>query len=202
MIRKRVLTSKYYNPMWTGPLEGYVKNHLHKNYWKVESHMEYQDTLQEAYLLFLKLKEKYSTVETPQHFMALYKTSWANKFTDFANTDTALRQLECLYPQSDELTVHESESFNDHASETDNDGMLAVMIEQAPTEIKLVLDLFLKTPIEVLEQLTHIFEDRKHPADFNNKHLCKILGLESGTDIKEKIYAYFSINHSITKHSK
>ena len=76
-----------YFPKFEGAVEGYVKNFLKKNLWRVAATMEFEDAMQEAYLLFLILKEKYGPTDTPQHFMGLYKSSWARRFNDLSTVD-------------------------------------------------------------------------------------------------------------------
>ena len=38
-IRKRVMSSRKYTPLWKGFIEGFVVKYLKKNNWRVESYM-------------------------------------------------------------------------------------------------------------------------------------------------------------------
>jgi len=181
-IRKRVMSSRKYNPLWKGFIEGFVVNYLKKNYWRVESYMTYEDVMQEAHLKFLYVKSKYTALKTPQHFMALYKRAFINEFNDFAILATKHRHEVCEEAQDEEVS-----------GELANDGELSVMIEQAPSDVKLVLQLLLTAPVEVLDMFSSVWKKRGKYRDFGNEHLCEILGLEGKTDIVGKINKYFTL---------
>lgn len=205
MYRKRILSSRSYTPQWDGFICGFVVNFLKQNYWRVDSHMEYEDCMQEARLLFLKVKQHYGNLDSPQHFMALYKIAMTNKFNDLATKvskhraelcdDSRVRYYEnasnaadkdfnscCLSFETDILNI----------SDFDNDGLLAIMIEQAPSEIKLVLSLFMTAPVEVLDMFADNWKQRGKNSEFGNNHLCEILGLPEKTDIVGRVMQYFT----------
>ena len=79
----------------------------------------------------------------------------------------------------------------EQSRELANDGELSLMIEQAPSDIKLVLQLLLTAPVEVLDMFASVWKKKGRYNDFGNKHLCEILGLPDKTDIVGKINSYF-----------
>jgi hypothetical protein len=174
-----------------------VTNFLHKNYWRVQNHMEYQDAMQEAKLVFVRVKNKYGNLDTPKHFMSLFKTSWVREFHDLAIRDTAIREAECVMQSVDS----DEDYIYDSVGETDNEGMLYIMIQQAPDEVKKVLKLFLITPIEVLYQMKFIWKWRGKKSEFDNQHLCEILKLKEGTDVIGKVVEYLTESTGINKNS-
>jgi len=184
-LRKRVLSTRKYTPLWKGFIEGFITNFLKKNYWRVESYMTYEDCIQEAQVTFYRLKNKYGNLDHPSHFMALYRTAWTNDFNDYAALATKHRN---------EVSSEMSEEAKDKQviGELANDGELSVMIEQAPSDIKLVLQLLLTAPVEVLDMFSSVWKKRGKYRDFGNEHLCEILGLEGKTDIVNKINKYFT----------
>jgi hypothetical protein len=190
-IRKRITTNRQYNPVWAGPVEGYTVNFLKKNFWRVQAHMEYQDAVQEAQLLFVHLKRKYGCLDTPQHFMAIYKVSLLNEFNEIAARDGKYRK------EVSDSQIHATEDFNyvetmmGVTGDTDNEGMLHIMIQQAPEEVKQVLRLFVETPIEVLEQFARVWKKKGRNMEFGNHHLCHLLKIKEGTDLVGKVRAYF-----------
>ena len=178
-LRKRLLA---YSPEWNGYYDGYLANFLSTNYWRVQSLMEYEDCKQEAALVFAKLVNRYGCVDTPQHFMALFKSAWVNRFNDLSKKDTRFRRM--AYGD-----VYESSLEGLEDSRCDyNEGMLSVMMQQAPAEIKSVLRLFLTAPVEALDSLARMMGTKEQ---FTEKQLCTILGLKRGTKIKQKINNYF-----------
>jgi hypothetical protein len=182
--RKRILSSRKYTPKWDGFICGFVVNFLKKNYWRVASHMEYQDCMQEAQYTFLRLKAKYGRLDTPQHFMALYKTTWTREFDDLTLLATKHRNEVCEADTEDE-------SYCLNIGDLNNEGELAIMIEQAPSDVKIVLQLMLTAPVEVLDMFSSVWRQRGKKKEFGNTHLCELLGLPPKTDIVGKINSYF-----------
>lgn len=183
-----------YSPEYTGPIEGYVKNHLRKNFWRVQRTMEYEDCLQESKLLFCELKAKYPVVDTPQWFMSLFKTSWFHHFSDLANSDTKIRTVRL----SSDFTVDEdSDGFDFIASsivgDSDNVGIMEVMVRQAPSEVRMVISLFLNAPSELLDLVATACRKRGKgsPRSKENKMLCQMLGISPSTDLLGTVHDYF-----------
>jgi hypothetical protein len=186
-LRTRIITARSYNPQWDGFIEGYVTNYLHQNYWRVQHYMEYEDVVQEARVVFYRVKNKYGKLEHPKHFMALFKTSWVREFTDLANAATKVSEA------SYEMGNTEQDEFMDVlCGDLENDGMLSIMMQQAPEEVKKVLKLFLTTPVEALNQMSMVWKWRGKNIEFGNQHLCEILKLKEGTDVLGKIKEYFA----------
>lgn len=180
-----------YSPEFVGPFEGFVVNHIARNMWRVSSHMDRDDVLQEARLVFYTLRRRYvesGEVVDPPHFMALFKTSWLRHFNDLSNTDTARRTNEVPYPQQEGDAGVEWQPLGDR----DNDGYLALLIEQAPSEVKSVLNLFLSAPQELLDMALTPWrgKDRRCRAG-GSKHICKLLGLDENLDVMRMTEEYF-----------
>lgn len=187
-FRKRIFSSRKYSPQWNGPIEGYVVNFMKRNQWRVQSHMEYEDCIQEAYYIFLRLKHKYGRLDTPQHFMALYKTTLTNEFNDLVAKSVKYR-VEVL---ENKLDGYYDMLIDTVAGDSNNDGELSIMMEQAPGEIKLVLQLMLTAPVEVLEMFAGSWKQRGKTKEFGNAHLCEILGLPKKTNIIDAFTDYFN----------
>lgn len=173
-----------FEPEWKGPVEGYVVNYLSRHHWKIARSCPREDAMQEAYCVFLRVKRKYPNLDAPQHFMALFKTAWANHFTDLANVDTEQR---VEGPMPLDLEGHEIEQVG----ESDNDGMLALMIRQAPRDVMLVLTLMLNAPQELLDAaLGNRGRDRRY-KDGGSARINRLLGLPEGQDTIASVIAYF-----------
>lgn len=178
-----------YSPEYQGPIAGYVINHMKKNYWKVAATMPREDLLQEAYVVFLRCKRKYSHLEAPQHFMALFKTAWCHQFLDFANEDTASR---CLV-EMPRMRFSEGDDVEfEPQGDGDNDGALAIALDQAPSEVKAVLQLFLNAPAELLEIATASWKgnDKRCKAG-GSKRINQLLGLPEELDVMQMTRDYF-----------
>lgn len=178
-----------YLPVFKGPLEGYIVNFINRHHWKVARTMPREDLKQEAYLIFLRVSGKYPDLDTPQHFMALFKTAWYHHFIDLANTDT---QSRVLVPSTVRLSEDGDEVTTDVVGESDSDGYLAVLLKQAPQEVVMVLNLFLNAPQEMINVALGSWSgrDRRCKAG-GSKKICQMLGLPADQDILKQVEEYF-----------
>jgi len=154
--------------------------------------MDYEDCLQEAKYIFCKVKKKYGNTGSPQHFMQLFKTSWTREFADLSTVNTKQRHVVSEHRLQDEDYEY-SDECSLLAGDFDNDGMLAIMIEQAPSEVKLVLQLFLTAPVEVLDLFSVQWKKCRKRKEFGNQQLCEILGLPKNTDVVGIVTGYFTV---------
>ena len=120
---------------WTSELEGYSKNYISRNYWRVQSTMSFDQAMGEARFVFATLREKYPGVE-PKHFMALFKVSLTNHFNDESTFDTNARSIESLehLEERDESRPYASKLIPQRVEH--NEGFLLCLIEEAPEEIQ------------------------------------------------------------------
>jgi len=177
-----------YSPEFKGPIEGYVVNHLHRNHWRVVRTHDWEDAMQEAYAVFLRCSARYE-VEGPAHFMALFKTAWANEFNDLSTSSTASRA------DSLDASVQDDDapgSIDYLVGELDNDGHLGVLIRQAPAEVVMVLNLFLSAPQELLDlALSTWRKNGRYRAD-GDKAVAKMLGLPKESKPMTATFEYFT----------
>lgn len=184
-----------FSPEWKGPIEGYVVNSMRQHYFRVEATMERDDYVQEAYLVFLRVKRTYAgKVTEPQHFMALFKRAWSNKLNDLSNSDT--RHRETFVSDHAERDGGNDRDFSqEHAGETDNEGTLAILIRQAPRDVSMVLNLFLSAPQEILEVALESWRGRdKRCKAGGSERICKLLGLDPSNDVMQRVEDYFASN--------
>lgn len=100
---------------WGGVWEGVAKKHISNVFWKFQRHYEFNDLVQEAWIVFNNCYKKYienedSGVVEAKHAMALYKTSLHRHFNRLALNlmedathhplDTVFRDEEGQEPQS------------------------------------------------------------------------------------------------------
>lgn len=176
-----------YSPEFTGRIEGWVVNFLTKNYWRVSRSTPRSDVMQEAYVVFLRVKRKYPNVDAP-YFMSLFKTAWTNHFTDMANADTEQRMFTEMPRSRSEDGDYELEPMGD----VDNDGQLATMLRQAPAEVTQVLTLLLNAPQELLDVALSSWNgaDKRCKAG-GSKRICQMLGLPETLDVMKQVDDYF-----------
>lgn len=181
-----------YVPRFEGAIEGYVVNFLRTNFWRVQGSMEFQDCMQEARYLFLRLADRYGILDTPQHFMALFKRSWHNHFTNLSNTDTKLRaevsDSQLSMDDGDATYVSMVERI---VGETECSGYLMVLLQQAPSDVRTVLSFFMVAPKEVVELACDSWRSSGRKKEGGNSMLCQLLGFAPGTDVLGKVADYF-----------
>lgn len=178
-------------PFEDTPLEGYVKNYLKKHHWKIARILDFDDAVQEAaelhYRLLFRLHRSNSTIENDKHMMSLFKTSWSRHFITLSNkatevaTEIAINRFENEEEDAtldiDELGV---------AGDLNNDGYLWTLVEEAPKEVKQVLNLLLN-PSPALEKAYGSKRGRT-----TNQWLCALLGYDSTKiDLVKTVETYF-----------
>lgn len=109
--------------------------------------MDHDDYLQEAYCTFLRCATRYPMLDTPQHFMSLFKRSWTNRVHDLARSSSSagLEVRPGLNEDGEEI------AFAEPVGELENAGFLAVLVRQAPDEVRAVLALLINAPAEILD---------------------------------------------------
>lgn len=183
---------RVYIPTWEGEVEGWTVNHLTANLWRVQRTKDRDDCMQEAYCVFMRVVEKYPDVEAP-HFMALYKTAWTRAFHDFATEDSALRGREVLHSQMERDDAKPMEAMG----ETHNEGELRVLLRQAPREVRMVLNLLLRAPQEILDTALRDWkpDDRRNSTGMNRAASMRVnalLGLPLERNTLQEVRDYFT----------
>lgn len=172
-------------PEFKGLVEGYVVNQLDGNYWRVQASMSRLEVLQEAYLVYHRIGQRYPDVE-PRHFMSLFKTAWSRRFVDMAQKDTQLRRQVSSTPATDQR-----QDRADTVGELENDGYLAVLLRQAPAEVGLVMNLLLNAPSEIVQVALDNWQSgsRKKQAQ-GNQQVARWLGLPASAKPLDAVADY------------
>lgn len=171
--------SKKYVPEFDGVIKGWTVNFLTKNVWRVERIMTIDDCLQEAQLVFLRVSRTYKVTEA-KHFMALYKTSWTRRFNDLSDENSAVRDNEVLSAK-DAMPL-------DRVGDLANEGELRVMLRQAPREVRMVLELILRAPQEVVDI---VFAGWRKDRQRGSERINAMLGLPLEQDTLQRVEKYF-----------
>lgn len=179
-VRRRV-----YIPKFEGAIEGYVVNFLSRNFWRVEGYIEREDLMQEARCLFYKLQRRYSYVDNPAWFMSLFKVAFSNEFHGLSNRRTERMSFEAC-------SIDDVDSIMDWVSNEDNQGLVFVLVEQAPEEVRAVLSLLASAPMELLEEVAGAWKAQGRRKVEGNSHLCELLGYDpKETDLVQDVLDYF-----------
>lgn len=171
---------------FVGPVEGYVANFLRKNQWRVAKTHDWEDSMQEAQLVFWKCRVRYPDVEQ-KHMMALFKTAWGNHFTDLAKKATEAR---VVVTEAD-LSADDDSASIDLQGSPDNEALVMIMLKQAPREVQTVLALFVSAPSELLEMAIQAWRAGGHRQAEGNKMINRCLGIPEDHDSIGNVRRYF-----------
>ena len=180
-----------YNPKFEGPIMGYVANSLPGHVWKVAPLYDRDDLMQEAYLVFLRCASKYPALDEAKHFMALFKTAWSNHVILLAKKAT---QNRFTVPEAQLDKDDGSEWRRDAPGDLDNEGLLRTMVRQAPSEVLMVLNLFLSAPAELVELASEAWSRQAKRGADPNDFVCRALGLPAGARPIDKVREYLGNN--------
>jgi hypothetical protein len=158
---------------WRGPLRQWAAKFIKKNQWRCDRIYEFDDLMQEAYLIFLRISEKYPHVVEPRHFMGLYKIALANWFHDQA------AYMKRKNTQHVDLNADALELCLGQTGELRHAGLLSILLDEAPQELRLALALLAEHP----ETLRSTANHKGHRENLNMK-LRRILGLSGTFDLK------------------
>jgi hypothetical protein len=171
---KRRVRSEF-EPVWEGSVRAWTINYLRKNKWRYDPILELDDLLQDAYLVFMRVAEKYPRVVEAPHFMALYKTALLNELIDAANENTARRGAMCDEADANALV----EKMTCNLSE---DGAMTLLLASAPPEVRLFLSVFANDD-HLLELRRPYRRHRGLPRDSFNSRVKQALGIDSDADL-------------------
>jgi hypothetical protein len=123
-------------PQWDERFRNWTAKFIAKNKWRCED--EFEDLLQDAYLVFRHVLASYPLVSEHKHIMALYKTAMINDYNDRAKR----RRKKIDAEISMETLVGEDQRLIDCLGENNNEGYLRLLLNELPPEVKLALEAF------------------------------------------------------------
>ena len=170
---KRARAALCWEPKWNDTPRQWAAKFIRRNQWRCDRIYEFDDLMQEAYLIFLKITQKYPRVIEPHHFMGLYKMAVANWFHDRA------AYMQRKNTQHVDLAVDPMELCLGQTGELRHAGELAILLSEAPHELRLALSLLTDNPAAL--KASH---KPKELRENLNMKLRRILGLSENFDLK------------------
>lgn len=173
-----------YNPKWEGPIEGFSRNFARLQLYKLQPiGFEFDDIVQEAYIVFDKCKTTYPDLDTAKHFMSLYKIALRRRLFDI------------WYPKRNEqFLLTELDNFVEEFKDVEREGFFRVLLSEAPKEIKEVLSLLFRAPDEVLELLGLSQKRKGRSIESSNRKLCALFGYDyRKVNVISLIKTYFTV---------
>lgn len=125
-------------------VEKWTKIQINKNAWRVSNSFDFDDLLQDAFLIFSKVKVNYKYVDNDKWLFSLYKTAFYNYLTDLANGATRKQSIEVA-----EIHEDENEGVIDEGVSAECSEILQRIARDAPSSVREVLHVMLTCPDEV-----------------------------------------------------
>lgn len=178
-------------PPFEGTLEGFTKKYLNSHGWRLQSAFEFDDLMQEAYIVYLKCKRAYEgKIDNAAWFMGLYKSSLARRVHDLSKETTVINELVPL-----EQSVN-GDDFNllDVLSlvQSETDGYMEILKRQMPEELRAVFSFLENAPAPLLASIENAWSGSKKRKAFGVKHLCELCGIDPNTDLISMAREHFS----------
>lgn len=147
---------------------GWIVKTIRENYWRVADYYEFDDLVQDSYLVWKKIVDRYPDVTEPKHRMALFKTAFRNHIHDVSKKRTLYVERYTL--EADMPVSMETLREGDDGSQDPNAGLI---VSQLPDKLK-----------NMLARLCT--EKRNYPyrryldgtRETFNERLCRLAGLD------------------------
>lgn len=158
-------------------VRGWIFKTARENMWRVSSHIELSDLMQDGYLIWLKVCRRYPSVTEQKHRMALFKTSFTNHIHDLSKKRSRLELV-----REAELDVPMEAMIDGEDPTADPD--LAFIIKQLPPALARMLRRVIASNSPYRLRLDHTRET-------TNERLCRFAGLDpTKRDIQAAVQQY------------
>jgi hypothetical protein len=171
------------DPLLDAGIRGLIFNTVKKNYWRVANWLEFEDLIQDGYMLWCKVRRRYPDVHEIKHLTALFKTTFTRHIIDLSNEKRA----------GDEIALSQivtRQDANTQAWEAllgtcPEEATLRCLLANAPAELK-ALWRFLNSE-DGRARLNGRYRQRLSGHETNNEFLCRVLGFNPATTDFKKI---------------
>ena len=180
MPRKHQRVHLPWIPEWDEEIRTWTLRFIYKNRWRCDRIHEADDLLQDAFLIFDKIRTKYPRVVDKRHFMALYKRAIINRTHDMSLYVKRKREIH------QDTTLDVSDLYAGNIGELTNAGYANALLAEAPEELRIALRL-LQTNPEVLRGLPKT----KERLNLNEK-LRRLLNLPDDFDFSLELKQLFT----------
>jgi DNA-directed RNA polymerase specialized sigma24 family protein len=154
-------------------MRGWIKKTAYRHHWRVASYIDFEDLVQEGYLQFCRVRDRYGGDLDRRHFMSLLQRTYLNRITDMARERTRLHEV----PVSALAVEKPHDTFEHLCGEASDATLLAALFVRAPEELRMLIATALsETGQRVLDATPFLWRDGERET--SNERLCRILGLD------------------------
>lgn len=158
---------------------GWLYKTAWENHWRVASWYDIDDMVQDGYLHYVRLRQKYPDVKKPAHLMGMFKRFYLNHLHDLSKQRTRAPSelLECdlLAAASNRGEVGAALLWEALCG-CDSDTPMWELLSSAPTTVQQVLRLFADD--KMLKKLRAPYRRRKTGRETTNERLCRLTGYD------------------------
>lgn len=126
-------------PEWDIRFQGFAAKFINQHKWKLDPTLDFDDLMQDAYLIFRRVLCSYPWVTDASNIMALFKIAMKNEFIDGAKQWTKKRRAEISIETILSVTDSDDYKLLDTLGEENNEGLLRVIINEWPPEMRAAL---------------------------------------------------------------
>lgn len=202
------------DPYLDAGMEGFIVNTAQKEFWRVAGWYELEDLIQDGYMCYYKCKDRYGVLSVKNHptkgdikwMMALVKTTFNNHIRHKLagkvryGSEIAVSQLGAEDSEFDDV-------WGNIAPPQLEESTLAVMLAQAPAEIKQLIQLLVGDGAEALgfnrsrnrvsevgeKKVRRVSQGRRPLRETTNEYYCRLMGLDpKRNDLLGLVRGYFS----------
>lgn len=201
--------ARHHDPYFDEGMRGWLLKQAARNYWRIAG-FDAEDLFQEGLVCFYKCKQKYPelvrkrfpTKAELSHFMALVKTTFTNRITDMAMTQSPVREPRLLDVADEAAQFQYSKSNLDDQtvlerflSPEDEVQTVGSLLQSAPSEIKQLFQLLIDDALELsgYRRFGHPGRNRRPKRETNNQYYSRLLGLPPDRNIEEEIKRHFLV---------
>lgn len=181
-----------FRPEFDPVISGWAVNHLRTNYWRVAGHYEFEDMIQEAWLVFATCRDSYPHVNEARHFTSLFKTAFRNRIHDLSYGCSNEKGV--VADEGDDGLCYE-EVLANIVGNTPNAGFATVLLNEIPKELKTLLNAMCD---EAMRGVFHTPMERFDTGNglsrrqTTNQYWCGLLGFDSDrVDLVGMLLSYF-----------
>lgn len=147
---------RLWEPEWNNEIIGWTRKFVIQNRWRTETYNDIDDLMQDAHIVFLKVRDKYPQVTEAAHFMSMYKTSLWRHFMDrgrkLKNDILIERYLSQQFLAYDKTLGYSETRLQEMLRDTEisrlenafgqvdyNEGAMIAMIMSGPPEVQMLM---------------------------------------------------------------
>lgn len=164
-------------PQWEGTIEKWTRKFISENAWRYDTVHTFDDLLQEFYLVFIKIRNRYPRVIDEPHFFSLYRTAVTNRTHDLAAYVQRKRSYQADTPQDvsdlDLIAV----------GDVSNDGFRNILISEMPEELRMAA-------LAIINGVPKPKRKRGEPRKNLNQYLRELTGINK--DFVGELRAHFT----------